>query len=328
LSPSQALRRTIAGGAFQTANVAIGASLLLLAAAVWMPPVNLQRPTYQYLVTFDITQSMAVEDQTLDGAAASRLAFARAAMRDTLKRLPCGSKVGWAVFADYRVMPLMVPVEVCSHYEELLSSLTRIDSRMRWANASNIGKGASWVVRTARSIDPVTRVVFFTDGQESPPLRDANQLPPIQDITPGEVRGWLIGVGGDLPARIPRTDRDGNTIGFWAADDVVQRYGPGTPGTAHEHLSELREKDLQALGKLLGLGYRRLASPEALADAMLDPGLAEPAAVPTDVRWVPAVLALLLLAGRFMPDRAKLPRLLNLANRRGSHRRPGEHSRR
>lgn len=284
------------------ADLALTLALLLLVAAVALPPVMLQRATFHYLVAFDITQSMNVEDVERDGASLSRLAYARSAMRDALRQMPCGSKIGWAVFADYRVMPLLLPVEVCSHYEELLASLDRIDGRMRWANASNIGKGMSWTIRTARAIDPNTRVVFLTDGQESPPLRDGAELPPIQDITPGEVGGWLIGVGGDLPARIPRTDRDGNPAGYWAATDVVQRSG-ALAAQSHEHLSELREPHLQSLAKLMGFGYRRLAAPEVLGQAMRDPAFAQPEPVPTDLRWLPAALALALLAWRFLPDR-------------------------
>jgi mxaL protein len=94
---------------------------------------------------------------------------------------------------------ILAPIEVCSHYEELLASLERIDARMRWANASNVGRGVTWAVRGAKSIGPHTAFVFITDGQESPPLR-ANDTPPMVDVTPGEVKGWLVGVGGDVPA--------------------------------------------------------------------------------------------------------------------------------
>ncbi|MBZ8141822.1 MxaL protein [Rubrivivax gelatinosus] len=306
--------RRLLRGLASRQNLPIAAAAALLAAAVWLPPVTLQRATFQYLVTFDLTLSMEVEDQVLAGAPATRLAYARAGAREALRRLPCGSRVGWAVFADYRVMPLLLPVEVCAHYDALLASLEQIDARMRWANASNIGKGTTWVLRAARAVDPDTRVVFFTDGQEAPPLRNRDVVPPMQDITPGEVGGWLIGVGGEVPARIPRVDHDGRRLGWWGADEVVQRFGPGTPGTAHEHLSELREPHLQALAKLLGLGYRRLSAPGAAADAMLDPALARPQPVATDLRWLPALAALLLLGLRFVPD-AVATRLLAAASR-------------
>lgn len=306
--PALTLLERLARGAATRQNLPFAAAALLLAAAVALPPVTLQRPTYQYLIAFDVTQSMDVDDQTLDGAAVSRLAMARAAAREALRRLPCGSKVGWAVFADYRVMPLLLPIEVCANYDGLLASLERIDGRMRWANASNVGKGATWVIRNARAIDPDTRVVFFTDGHESPPLRSTTEQPPMQDITAGEIGGWLIGVGGDLPARIPRTDRDGQTLGWWGAADVVARTGPGTPGTAHEHLSELREAHLKGLATLTGLGYRRLSTPGGAADAMLDPALAQPQPVATDLRWIPALLGLALLVWRFLPDAGQIMR--------------------
>jgi mxaL protein len=279
---------------------------LLLAAAVWLPPVTLQRPTWRYVVTFDLTQSMDVPDQRLGGMPVSRLAMSRAAAREALQRLPCGSQLGWSVFADYRVMLLATPVEVCAHHEELLAALEAIDGRMRWADASKVGKGASWVVRTARALDPPARVVFLTDGHESPPLRSASESPPVQDLVPGEIGGWLIGVGGDLPQRIPRSDDEGREIGHWDAADVVQRSSRAAPGTDHEHLSELRETHLRGLGELLGLGYRRLSRPSDLADAMLDPALVTREPVATDLRWLPALLALAVLVLRFLPERPGL----------------------
>jgi mxaL protein len=275
-------------------------ALLLLALAVWPPRVQLQRPVFDWQVSFDITQSMNVEDVELNGAAASRLDLARAAMRDVLTALPCGSRVGWSVFADYRSLVILAPIEVCSHYEELLASLERIDARMRWANASNIGKGVTWAVRGARSIGPHTGFVFITDGQEAPPLR-ANETPPMSDITPGEVKGWLIGVGGDVPVPSPKTGSDGQPDGYWKPEDVVQGSAIGGMDN-HEHLSQLRQDHLQSLAKLVGVNYRRLSAPDALKTAMLDGRFARSQAADVDLRWIPAVLALLLLVWRFVPD--------------------------
>lgn len=47
---------------------------------------------------------------------------------------------------------------------------------------------------------------------------------------------------------------------------------------------------------------RRLDTPGAAAEAMLDPQPARPRPVATDLRWLPALLALLLLSLRFVPD--------------------------
>lgn len=281
-------------------NGRLALALLLLALAVWPPHVQLQRPVFDWQVSFDITQSMNVEDVELNGAATSRLELARAAMRDVLTVLPCGSKVGWSVFADYRSLVILAPIEVCSHYEELLASLERIDARMRWANASNIGKGVTWAVRGARSIGAHTGFVFISDGHEAPPLR-ANETPPMSDITPGEVLGWLIGVGGDVPVPIPKTGSEGQSAGYWKPEDVVQGSAIGGMDN-HEHLSQLRQDHLQSLAKLVGVNYRRLSTPDALKTVMLDRRFARSQAAETDLRWIPAVLALLLLVWRFAPD--------------------------
>ena len=73
----------------------------------------------------------------------------------------------------------------------------------------------------------------------------------MSDITPGEVRGWLIGVGGDVPAPIPKTDSDGRAPATGRPEDVVQ--GSAIGGLRdHEHLSQLREDHLQALRRLVG----------------------------------------------------------------------------
>lgn len=281
-------------------NWPLAAALLLLALAAWPPRVQMQRPVFEWQVSFDITQSMNVEDVELNHAAVSRLTLARAAMREVLAVLPCGSKVGWSVFADYRSLVILAPIEVCSHYEELLASLERIDARMRWANASNVGKGVTWAVRGARTIGAHTSFVFISDGQEAPPLR-ANDTLPMVDITPGAVKGWLVGVGGDVPAPIPKTGSNGQPAGYWQPQDVVQGSAIGDTQN-HEHLSELREGHLQSLAKLVGVNYLRLNTPDALKTAMLDRSFAQYQAADTDLRWIPALLALLLLARRFAPD--------------------------
>jgi mxaL protein len=275
----------------------VAVSMLLLALAAVTPPVRLPRKSFDYLVTFDISQSMNVTDVSLDGRPVSRLEWSRAAMRDALLHLPCGSKVGWSYFADYRSFTLLLPIEVCSNYDVLLAALERIDGRMRWANASNIAKGVYWARRYAAT-DPGVDIVFFTDGQEAPPLPPGQ--PPMPALDSGTVGGWLIGVGGDRPSPIPKTDDEGTLTGFWTVDAVLQ--DPSLPpGTSHEHLSELREAYLQSLSSRLGLGYQRLDSAAALTRALLDGRWAHRVPTPTDVRWLPALLAVLLLCWRYAP---------------------------
>src|SRR5690349_25165987 len=102
---------------------------------------------------------MDVEDYELNGKPASRLAFAREAARRALRELPCGSRVGWGAFTEYRSLLLLAPIEVCGHYNDLLATLDQIDERMRWGNASEIAKGVFWALRLVKSLEPVPALV-------------------------------------------------------------------------------------------------------------------------------------------------------------------------
>ncbi|HET7528106.1 MAG TPA: vWA domain-containing protein, partial [Burkholderiaceae bacterium] len=272
-----------------------GAFALLLLALV-MPRVPLPRDTVDQIVVFDITQSMDVPDHELDGRGVSRLRFARESVRRALPGLPCGSKIGWAVFAEYRTLLLMAPIEVCENHAELVGALERIDGGMRWSNASEITKGVFWAMRAARDTAAGGRiqVVFITDGHEAPPL--ARALPLFDDLHAGEQPGWLVGVGGDTPQPIPHADKFGRPIGLWRADEVVQ-----SPGTSSEHLSALHEAHLEALARQVGFGYARLRSIESIRPVLHDPHAAQRVMVPTDLSPLPVAAALMLLALHFMP---------------------------
>ena len=272
-------------------------AFLFLLTAMLMPPLEISRTTYDYLVVFDITQSMNVEDYDLNGAPTSRLSFAREAVRRTLHELPCGSRVGWGVFAEYRTLVLLAPIEVCSNYNDLLASLDRIDGRMRWGNASEISKGLFWAMRSARDVGAHPRVLFLTDGQEAPPV-EGDGLAMFDDLKRGDIGGWLVGVGGYTPRPIPRTDADGRPIGFWHADEVVQRDPQSTGRTAaasHEHLSEVREPYLRKLARQVDFDYLHMSSLDSIREAMLHPRFAERRRAPTDFAWLAAIAALITL---------------------------------
>lgn len=282
---------------------AISLALLLLGVALFLPPISLTHDTYDSVVIFDITQSMDVEDYESGGAPTSRLAYAREAASRALRELPCGSKVGWGAFAGYRTLLLLAPVEVCKNYGDLLTSLSKVDGAMRWENASEITKGVYWSMRAAKELGTRPSMIFVTDGQEAPPLDPTNILPMFDDLKAGQVRGWLIGAGGYSPMPIPKTEDDGNRTGYWRADQVTQPGDilPGSKVRGAEHLSALREPHLREIAHQVGFGYARLSSPESIARAMLDKRFARREQAATDLYWIPALMALLLLAARFSP---------------------------
>jgi len=279
-------------------------AFVLLVSAFFLPAIPLKHDTYESIVILDITQSMDVEDYELGGAPVSRLTFAREAARRALRQLPCGSRVGWGAFAGYRTVLLLAPVEVCENYGDLLSSLAKVDGRMRWENASEITKGVYWSMRAAKELGSSPNVIFVTDGQEAPPLDPTNILPMFDDLKAGQVRGWLMGAGGYSPMPIPKTDDDGNREGYWRAAEVLQPGDviPGSQSQGTEHLSALREPHLQEIAHQVGFDYARLSSTESIARAMLDRRFARRAQAATDIYWIPALMALLLLAARFAPS--------------------------
>lgn len=298
-----------------------GLAMLALAAALFEPHWNTTRPAFDYVVTLDVTQSMNVRDYELDGAPASRLVYAKQVVRQALAELPCGSRVGWAVFTEYRVLLLVAPAEVCDNYHELIATLERIDGRMSWAGASEVAKGLYWGLRTVKELGGNHGIVFFTDGHEAPPVSPLHK--PVYDGKPGEVRGLIVGVGGDALMPIPKHDPEGRPLGFWAADEVMQTdgYSAGRTGSAAgeglvdesgkqeqrmtptmtEHLSSLKGEYLQNLARETGLSYHRLRDLPALVRAMQAPELARPAPYRADGRLLLAGLALIMLVAAHLP---------------------------
>ena len=303
----------------------LGAAAVALAASFLNPGVTLERALFEHVVVLDVTQSMNVTDAQLDGKPVSRLAYAKHALRESLLQLPCGSKLGWAIFTEYRSFLLFAPVEVCANLSELRATLAQIDGRMAWSGNSEIAKGVHSGIGVAKLLPGKPSLVFITDGQESPPLNPRYR--PAFDDKPGDVPGLIVGVGELTPSPIPKVDPQGRSIGFWRADEVMQTdprsQGRGgsvsgemlsddraalaapalgaTPGS--EHLSSLREGYLRLLAREQGMAFVHLQppnGPQGLAAALMSPALAKPVPVRTDARVALAALALCLLLARYV----------------------------
>lgn len=297
-------------------RAALPLAALLAAACLLEPgwPGTARRP--DLVIVIDITQSMNVVDQTWQGRPVARIEAVRQTLGTVLQRLPCGARLGWAVFTEYRSFLLTAPMDVCANRSDLRAVLSRIDGRMAWSGNSEVAKGLNAALRLAGEVEGHPSLVFLTDGQEAPPLSASRQ--PHFDGKPGEVAGLVIGVGGPVPLPIPKSDPAGRALGVWHADEVLQSDpfsrsrggsvagealagddtaavpGPGaTPG--REHLSSLRETYLQVLADERGLAYRRLESPEALLHALDDARFQHDVPVRTDGRVPLAAVSVALL---------------------------------
>jgi mxaL protein len=294
-----------------------------LVGAFLEPAVVLRRPTYDYIITLDITQSMNTRDAVFDGMRMSRIRYAKRLLRGFLRRLPCGSRVGWAIFTEYRVFLLFTPVEVCANYDALAQTLSRINNDMAWAGGSQIARGLFAGLQVASQVPGKPDFVLITDGQEAPPVNPAFR-PPFNG-TAGAVQGVILGVGGDKLARIPMIGRDGRFLGYWQANQVPQTdaYSAGRstsvahdllynragqpikpiPPTGTEQLSSLKAGYLASLAQETGLQYRRLDGPQALYSALTQRAFARPARVRTPLGFAPAAVALVLLIWLYWPRR-------------------------
>lgn len=295
----------------------LAAAAVALAATFFQPHWPLERPRYEHVVVLDVTQSMNVADETADGRPLARLDFAKLRLRQALDELPCGSRVGWAIFTEYRSFLLLAPVEVCDNRAELRAVLAGIDGRMAWTGNSEVAKGLHSALGIAKALPGKPSVVFVTDGHEAPPLNPRHR--PKFDDEPGDVGGLIVGVGGPRPQPIPKRDPSGRPLGTWGADEVLQQdprsQGRGasvggesmvddaapaaaaglgaTPGS--EHLSSLREPYLKLLAAEGRFGYLKLRDADGLADALQDATLRRPVTVQADLRLALGTLAFGLL---------------------------------
>lgn len=283
-------------------NAALAAAALALLIAATLPPLPLARNVFTHLVVLDITQSMYVVDQQIDGRPVSRLELARQGLIRAVAQLPCGSQIGLGIFSSRRTLLLLSPVEVCRNRAELDNAIMQIDARMAWEEASVIARGVYSATDVAVELAQRPSLIFMSDGQESPPMATIPEF----DRPKNRVKGVLVGVGGDTAMPIPRLDKDARQIGWWRAADVVQRPTPAGFGVDQEHLSSLHAEHLQGLAEVTGLRYARMTSASSLLTILSAPDLQRSLVVPTDLRHIPAALAALLLALHFLPALAAL----------------------
>ena len=309
------------------------ASAVLLLIAIVLPPLPFTVKSYDFVFVLDITRSMNVQDYSdKHGGAISRLEKAKTAMLNAARSLPCGSKVGLAVFTERVPALLYSPIEVCSDYPVLEASIDALDWRMAWVADSNISQ-ALYNTRELMLNDVLagSKLVFFTDGHEAPPINpryapDFSYLD-TEDQKDDWKAGIIIGVGELGLSKIPKFDEDGVQIGFYTAEDVphasrfglpedpskVEGYIPrnGPWGTAKavgtEHLSSLKQDYLMDLAQQNHMLYHHLENNRDMVKALQNTDFAYEATQPTEFNKIAAALALLLLIYCYQPFRPKWP---------------------
>jgi mxaL protein len=291
----------------------LSAALLLLVVALFRPTVPVDRNIYSYMFVVDISQSMNVEDMTLNGKRASRLAYTKQMLRDIVSGMPCGTRVSVALFAGVSVSALYSPIEVCANYAAIQDTIDHLDWRMAWSGNSRVRESMLSVARTLRALPEPAQVVFFTDGEEAPRLHAFNTRD-LSNFQGGS--GWLlVGVGSGKGTAIPKYDEKNQLIGYWAGDSFAMQPGIAqiseqnignrdnnvAAGEGDRYLSKLDEDYLKSLAKEVSGIYVRGDSLQTVRAAMNKQKPARHDVAPFDLHILLASLAGLLLLAAHLP---------------------------
>lgn len=261
-------------------TILLTGALLLLVAALLRPAIPLKRDIYTYLLVVDITQSMNAEDMSIDGKKTSRMTYTRQLLHDTIASLPCGTRVGIALFAGVVVSTIFHPVEVCGSFDAIQNTVEHLEWRQAWHGNSRLGFGMLSASAALKALPEPAQVIFFTDGEEAPKLHAFNQAD-LSNWQGG--KGWLlVGIGGDQRTPIPKMDETNKVIGYWSEN--TYQLEPGIAQVSEEtrgerdnsvatsdyerYLSRLDEKYLQELATTVHAEYVRGDSREKVLAAM------------------------------------------------------------
>jgi mxaL protein len=293
------------------------AAIVLLLAALMNPKVTLQRDLHNYLLVADVTQSMNVEDMTLNGKTVTRMAYTRHLMHDAVAGLPCGTYVSLGVFSAVNIALLYTPIEVCANYDVIQDSIEHLEWRMAWHGNSRIRFGMQSATAILQSLPTPAQLVFFTDGDEAPRLNAINKTD-LSNWQGGS--GWLlVGVGNDDPLPVPKFDSEDRIMGYWSMNamkvepsQVLAEESTGTRDDSiatddnDRYLSHLDEPYMRELAAEVNATYLR-ASDIGAGDSskLLDAMRAQKAAASDRTRmaidWLLISLAGMLLLASYWP---------------------------
>ena len=289
------------------------AALILLIAALFKPTVPIKREIYSYLLVADISQSMNVMDESINGKPVTRMQYQQHLLHRIIGEMPCGTQVGIGLFAGVSVAALYTPIEVCENFAAIEDTIDHLDWRTGWSGNSRIRESMATLAKLIRSFPEVAQVVYFTDGEETPALHAFN----TRDLTGFQGgKDWLfVGIGSDKGTAIPKLDENNQVIGYWSNESFAMQPGIaqisesniGTRndsvagGTSDRFLSKLDEKYLQGMTKEINAKYVNGDSVQAVLAAMKNQPPARRDKAKFDLKWLLAGVAGLLFLAAYLP---------------------------
>lgn len=294
-------------------TIALSTALILLMLACSKPTIEIKRNISSYMVLIDVTQSMNVSDMSLNGQSVSRLEYTKYLLKNTIKNLPCNTRVGLGVFFKADVAFLYLPIETCSNLGLIWDTIDHLEWRMASRGNSNIRLGLQSIATSLLTADEPTNVVFITDGEEAPPLNAINKT---------SLSGWhggadwlLVGVGATKPSPIPKLDSNNKTVGYWSiysikiAPGIAVNDGPNNmrdesyASAPYEYyLSKLDETYMNDLASDIQGRYLKAGSVNELTQAMLNQKASYRDNTNYDLSWLLALGALVSVLSLYRSD--------------------------
>jgi len=293
-------------------SILLGCALLLLVVAIFRPTVPVKHNIYTYMLVADISQSMNTPDvKKVGGKTITRMEHTQQLMHEVMSSLPCGTKVGIALFAGVSTAALYHPIEVCDNFHAIKDTIDHLDWRTAWSGNSRIRENLYSISRTVRAFPETAQVVLFTDGEEAPKLHVFNtkDLAGVQDA-----EDWLlVGIGSLEGAAIPKLSQDNQVIGYWSNESFALQPGiaqisESNIGTRNDsiasgefdrYISKLNEEYLKEIGKEVGALYVHGDTVQHLLEAMKLQKPARRGIAPFEIDWILASLAGLLLLSAY-----------------------------
>ena len=198
-------------------------SIIFLFLALINPKLTIKRDIHNFIFVVDISQSMLTKDMEIDGESVSRLDYSKQLLQGIMDQLPCKTNVSVAMFAGVSVAATYTPINICSNFNAISSTIQHLDWRSVWSGNSRIREGFTSLARLIRSFPQSARVVFLTDGEEAPKLHAFN----TRDLSQfqGETDWLIVGIGSEEGAAIPKYDSENQLIGFWSNESFALQPG-------------------------------------------------------------------------------------------------------
>ena len=291
----------------------LSGAFILLILAIINPKVPVKSNIYSYILVADISQSMNVEDASLNGKTTSRLAYTKHMLHRVIGEMPCGTNVSIGIFAGANISVMYTPIEVCDNFAAIEDTIDHLDWRMGWSGNSRLRQSIVSLARVIRSFPEPAQVVYFTDGEEAPKLGLFTTL----SLTGFQgADGWLfVGVGSEKGTAIPKYDEKNQLIGYWSNEDFALQPGmatisEGNIGTRKDNVaydasdrfkSKLEEKYLQSVAKEINANYVRGDNVQNVLSAMKKQKPARRDTAQFGLKWIFASLAGLLFIAAYLP---------------------------